>query len=160
MIVFMAHAISDSPRPVGHCPDCGYDQRGLPSGSACPECGGRFRLGRVVGDINRWAELRLLDLWSIAVLQTLGLAVATAGIVILPQARAGAVMLGMAAAVYLTAGTVWYAAVALASVRRIRRPGYKNILARRRADLTRWLGYDGVLVALPFVGLLWLASAS
>ena len=97
----------------------------------------------MVVDINRWAELRVLDLWSIAVLQTLG-----------------AVMLGMAAAVYLTAGTVWYAVVAVASIRRIRRPAYENILARRRADLARWLGYDGVLVALPFVGLLWFGVVS
>lgn len=160
MIVFMVDAVSESPRPVGHCPDCGYDQRGLPSGSACPECGGQFLLGRVVGDINRWAELRVLDLWSIAVLQTVGLAVATAGLVMLPRARAGAVMLGMAAAVYIAAGTVWYVAVAVSFIRRIRRPAYKNILAHRRGDLTRWLGYDGVLVALPFVGLPWFGVVS
>ena len=160
MIASMATAFSNSPAPVGHCPDCGYDQRGLPSGSVCPECGGRFRLGRVVGDINRWAELRLLDLWSIAVLQAIGLAVATGSIVIMPHARAGAVMLGMAATVYLTAGTIWYAAVALGSIRRLRRPAYKNILARRRIALTRWLVYDGVLVVLPILGLLWLGAAS
>lgn len=121
----------------------------------CPECGGRFRLGRVVGDINRWAELRLLDLWSIAVLQTLGLGAATAGLLMLPRARAGAIMLGMAAVVYLTAGTIWYGAVAISSARRIRRPAYKNIIARRRTDLERWLIYNGVLVALPIFGLLW-----
>lgn len=27
------------PAPAGQCPKCRYDLRGLPKGSACPECG-------------------------------------------------------------------------------------------------------------------------
>ena len=60
----------------------------------------------------------------------------------------------------ILAPVVLHRSVAVASIRRLRRPARKNILARRRADLARWLSYDGVLVALPILGLLWLGAAS
>ena len=33
---------------IGYCPDCGYDCRGLPAGSACPECGSNHPRSRMI----------------------------------------------------------------------------------------------------------------
>lgn len=33
---------SESPHPVGHCQDCGYDLSGQRSSGRCPECGSNY----------------------------------------------------------------------------------------------------------------------
>lgn len=142
----MTPATADTLAPVGHCPHCGYDQRGLPAGGRCPECGRRFWLGLVVGDINRWADGELLNLWSIGVLQLMGMTCLFLGAAAIRQTAAAGMIMIVAAVVYLTASTIWFG-ITLASVLfRKARPVFVNITDRRRAQLTTWLWCDAMLV--------------
>lgn len=140
---------------MGHCSHCGYDQRGLPSGWACPECGNRFLPGFAVGDINRWADGALLNLWSIAVLQLVGFVSLLLCYLFSGFTFSGGIMLGMVGTVYVVAGTVWYGAVLVSWVRRVLRPGFKNVTARRQVNLSRWLLCDAVLSVLPICLMAW-----
>ncbi len=136
------------PRPTGLCPKCGYDQRGLPPGTSCPECGEVFWPGRVVSDVNRWTDRTLLDLWCITLLLVVSMAIRLLTIGLVSSSLAAGVMLETLLAVYQLAATVWFAVVVAFCMRRRLSPNYLNIAEHRRRKLVQWLAMDSLLVAL------------
>ena len=138
-----------------YCPACGYDQRGLPVGTPCPECGGDCTPAVVLGAVNRWAEGALLDLWSIGVFQSVGAACALLAIIGIHRAEPAAMLLLITAGLYLPASAIWFVIVLVGYVRRRVRPVLRNISAQRRRRIRRWLIGDALLIALPPMAL-WL----
>ena len=147
----MADQSDHTPAPIGHCPTCGYDQRGLPAGGRCPECGAPFWPGQVIGEVHRWADDALMGLWSVAVLQGVGGSCALLSAVAFRFSQPAAVMVAMAAAVYLLAGSIWYVTIAIDAAIRFRRPALKNMSAEMRRLLQRWLLIDAALVLVPML---------
>ncbi len=147
----MGQTVANACKPVGHCPQCGYDQRGLPAGSPCPECGRVFWSGLVVGGINKWVDQTVLGLWSIAVLLIIGIGAGLTAVFIAERAPAAAMMMATAAAVYVIAGVAWYILTAAITLRRRLSPAYLNITPHRRQLLARWLVSDAVLLTVLLV---------
>ncbi len=138
-----------APLPVGHCSHCGYDQRGLPAGSVCPECSHAFVPGQDVHEINRWADHALLRLWAVAVLQVIAMFSLVMCFLAARQTVPGGIMLAMISAVYSISACLWYGATATAFAYRAMRPVLKNLTQPRRERLVRWMIIDGVLTIIP-----------
>lgn len=145
----MASVLPESASPAGYCPQCGYDQRGRSDGAACPECGRWFARGAVLAEVNVWTDRTLLNLWSVAVLQIVGMGCGLAGLGLYRTIEVGGVMLGITAVVYLFAGSVWYGWLAVAASWQRCGASYRNLSSKRRSSLRFWLLYDAVLVLLP-----------
>ncbi len=64
------------------CPQCGYDLRGHPDRARCPECGLKVQMSVAFGNANRWVDLRLLDLWSVFVVEAVGVVCLVASVVV------------------------------------------------------------------------------
>lgn len=137
------------------CPACGYDQRGLPVGTPCPECGGDCTPAVVLGAVNRWAEGALLDLWSIGVFQSVGAACALLAVVGIRRAEPAAILLFITAGLYLPASAIWFVVVLVGYLRRRVRPVMRNISVQRRRRIRDWLIGDALLIAFPPL-VLWL----
>ena len=137
------------------CPSCAYDQRGLPVGSPCPECGGDCTPAVVLGAVNRWAEGALLDLWSISVFQTVGAACALLAVIGIRRAEPAAALLFITAGLYMPASAIWFVVVLVGYLRRRVRPILLNISVKRRRRIHTWLIGDALLIAFPPV-VLWL----
>lgn len=152
-------ASSFVPAPVGYCPQCGYDQRGLPADSACPECGARFHSGVVVSDINRWADGLRLHLWCDAIIMAVGWTSLIVAGVAGPRNVPGAVMLGMAGTVYLLCGWIWYYCLLISFVRRFRTAAYRNVTPRRSAGVRLWIVGNGLGAVLTMGWIAYLFSA-
>ena len=109
----------------------------------------------ILANTSRWVDLCLLDLWSIAILQSIGL---FAMVVAMLAVRAGqyvAVLLGLIASFQLVVATCWYLVLLLQVVRRLRARSLQRIPRHRRGNLWRWYLLDSVLVAsLPLILLL------
>jgi hypothetical protein len=102
--------------------------------------------GRVLGEVNRWADRVLLHLWSIAVLTAVGASSLAASTVAFGWRHPGGFMLGTAGGLYLIAAGTWYVVTLIVYVRRRTSPGYLNMADRPRRMLARWVAIDAVLV--------------
>ncbi|MCH7701903.1 MAG: hypothetical protein IID37_09460 [Planctomycetes bacterium] len=137
------------------CPACGYDQRGLPVGTPCPECGGDCTPAVVLGAVNRWAEGALLDLWSIGVFQSVGAICALLAVIGIRRDEPAAMLLFITAGLYMPASAIWFVIVFVGYLRRRVRPVLRNISVQRRRRIRDWLIGDALLIALPPMAL-WL----
>jgi hypothetical protein len=147
----MSETVAETPLPVGYCSRCGYDQRGLPVQSVCPECGHRFMSGIDVGGINRWVDRTLLSLWAIAVLNVVTVACSVMSCIVGLASTSAHFLLIIAAAVYLAGGGLWYGLTAFAVAGRRVSPAYNNITKPRRVQLARWVAGDAVLTLVGVV---------
>ncbi len=137
------------------CPRCGYDLRAHPDQTRCPECGGSVTQSFVLGNISRWVDMSLLDLWSIAILQSTGLFCMVFAILAVRAGQYVAVGLGLAAFFHLVVATCWYLALLVQAFGRLRTRSLHRIPRHRRRNLWGWYLLDSALVAvLPLVLLL------
>ena len=134
------------------CPRCGYDLRAHPDHARCPECGHAVTQSAVLGAISHWVDRKLLDLWSIAVLQSTGLFCMVVAILAVRAGQYVAVGLGLAASFHLVVATCWYLVLLVQILRRLRARSLHRIPRDRRRNLWGWYLLDSVLVAaLPLV---------
>jgi len=141
-----------------YCAECGYDLRGLPVHTRCPECGRRSEAGLPAEHILRWAERLLVDLHGIAVLGTVA-TLAAAGGWILGEFGRGLVACPGLTFVGLT--NFLYGITLARYAKRRATPNFRNLPDRLRERLREWLILDLLLVALPLAAVaIWLATSS
>ena len=131
------------------CPNCGYDLRGHPSIARCSECGEHVAVDAALARTIRWVDLRLLDLWSIAIVQSAG---CVAGVLSLLAIRGGhysALILGMAAELALCVATLWFAALTPGIFLRLRSPIIRALKTQQARRLRCWWVFDAALIAVP-----------
>lgn len=104
--------------------------------------------GAAAIEASRWLDLRLLDLWSIGVLQTTGCAATVLSILAIRQGLEFAFILGMLATLCASVATVWFLAIAPALVLRLRRPFMRLAAGARWRALILWCAADAILVAI------------
>lgn len=147
----MAYVRSSNPRvDAAPCPKCAYDLRGHPDPTRCPECGNEVHVGPAISEAIRWVDLRLLDLWSIGVLQATGGLAEVVTLIAIRQGHYVALLLGLMAGLCICTATVWFAALLPGIVIRSRRPLMRTVHGARLGELWRWLVVDALLiVAVP-----------
>ena len=138
------------------CPQCGYDLRGHTDPARCPECGQIVRVGGEIEIASQWLMARLIDLWSLAILQSVG-----AGMLLLCRiaflwGQYYYTILNLLAGLCVIAATVWYFWLAPGVWLRTRRPIMGAFSTRRIRQVRVWCLIDGVLVVAPVMGALWL----
>ena len=106
--------------------------------------------------INRWADYANVDLWAIAVLQTVGVVMGLGGLALVVAGHwVGAMAVGWSCLCALGASG-WYVLILGRYLRRRGKPNFANVMRWRRRHLTRWLMLDLALVAIPpIVWLMW-----
>ncbi len=129
------------------CPGCGYDLRGHPDDTRCPECGLTVSISATSTQINQWADRRLLDLWSAFLLQTIGAVCTAFGLLAVARGQYVALMLELPGVLYVGSGLLWYLVLLVSVVRRMRSHAFKMLRASRRRQLMSWL----LLNAAPFL---------
>ena len=139
-----------SGEPPALCPTCGYDLRGHADPTTCPECGAHAavsaaRIGARIGAV-RWIDTRLLDLWSIALLQAVGTLSSFVGLAATRAGQYVALVLGLVGLVYTACATVWFVACAIGFALRAGQPAMQMVAPDHRARLTRWMLIDVCIV--------------
>lgn len=140
-----------------YCPQCGYDQRGQPVDGLCPECGAAGA-SIEAARIDRWAEYAAVDLWGIALLQSVGAVFGLVGLGLLAAGQwVGGLLVGSS---FLPAGggSLWYLVILVRYLRQRSRPNFRNLTSWRRRQLRWWLTLDLALVAIPPIA--WLVWGS
>lgn len=159
--ILMPDPPSSSPPPA-LCPNCGYDLRGHPDEARCPECGLEVHVSLMVAHENKWVDRRLLDYWSIGIMQAIGTICAIVSVVAISQGQYVGVVAGMAAGVYMLSASTWFLVLTAMLLRRAGKPAYLTVHPRRRKRLLHWVVVDLMLVAVfpSLMVLVWkLASA-
>ena len=143
---------------VQPCPNCGYDLRGHADSTRCPECGKDVQVSAAIARTCRRLDLRLLDLWSIAILQAAGAITLAVTVFAMQGGYYVAIILGMMAGVCLSTATLWLVLILPGTVRLLRNPTARALVGRRTRQVTAWCLADAALVGLTVV-LLGLAIA-
>lgn len=103
-----------------------------------------------ISDATRWVDLRLLDLWSIGVLQITGGLAEAVTLIAIRQGHYVALLVGLMAGLCISTATVWFVALLPGIVVRSRRPLMRTLHGARLGELWRWLVVDALLiVAVP-----------
>lgn len=130
------------------CPACGYDLRGHGDETRCPECGRDVHVSAAISESVVWADRRLLDLWSIAVLHVFGTICGSTSLAAIWMGQHVAAILGLASVVYVTSASVWFLTVLVGWVERIRAHKLYAVGGRRRERLRNWLAIDAALTLI------------
>ncbi|MFQ5495708.1 MAG: hypothetical protein ACE5EX_10050 [Phycisphaerae bacterium] len=130
------------------CPRCGYDLRGHGDPTRCPECGRTVSFSAAASRSARWIDGRLLDLWSVAVLQGSGCLAGGITILAIWQGHYIAVMLGLMAAVMMAGASMWFIGLAASILVRSRRPFMRTLWPLQIRRLARLCVMDAILVAV------------
>lgn len=109
-------------------------------------------MGEAWAEASRWVDLKLLDLWSIALLQVVGGLAAGATLIAIHLGHYVALLLGLMAALCISSATVWFLGLVPGILWRCRRPLESTVAARRIAKMRWFLLIDGALVvAVPAI---------
>ncbi len=130
------------------CPGCGYDLRGHPDDARCPECGQTVSVSDTFRTINQWADRKLLDLWSVFVLQAIGSVAAAFSLLAVARGQYVALVLALAAGLYIGAGLLWYLFLLASLVRRARSHTFALLKKPRRRQLRRWTLLNAAITAI------------
>ncbi len=144
----MADIPTSRVRAAAPCPNCGYDLRGHPDPARCPECGKEVHVSETRVWATRWIDLRLLDLWSIGVLQTTGGVALVITLIAIRRGHYVALILGLMAGLCVSTATLWFLALAPGVLLWRRRPLMRALGSARFAPLWRWLLLDAALITL------------
>lgn len=136
------------------CPQCGYDLRGHPDPARCPECGQTVRTAEEIEIASQWLMARMIDLWSLAILQTVGAGTLLFCQIAVQWGQYYYTILGLLAGLCVTAATVWYFWLAPTIWLRTRRPIMGAFSTRRVRQVQVWCLVDGVLILSPAMGAL------
>lgn len=137
----------DSEQRKAPCPNCGYDLRGHPDHTVCPECGREVVVSAANAEMNRWADTRLLDLWSISVLQLIGGVCLTVSMFAVSRGQYVAVLLGLTASLYVIGAASWLVVVLASIGIRSRRVAYHALGRKRWHEVLRWSALNIALLA-------------
>lgn len=127
------------------CPACGYDLRGHPDHTRCSECGAEVHVSAAISDASRWLDQRMLDLWSIAVLQSVCAVAVVVSVIAIHQGQFVALLLGLMTGVGVVLSTLWFLAISPGVILRTREPFGLALGRRRVRRLRRWWLADAAL---------------
>jgi hypothetical protein len=102
-------------------------------------------------EITKWADHRIIDLHAVAILTITGALSAIIGRGATGRSGGPELLLQWTAFLYIAVATVWFAILAVLSVRRLIRMESLNLSGNRKTQLRFWLILDAafLLAAIP-----------